>query len=163
MFRLRGYQITAQQLDWLLETQSLTHKLAVQFNQRPRVEVLKQQFEPLGALDASSVGAPPRTLALIRDVQLSVCEQPCFSARTIIPVSSLKGRLRHLRYWGARSIGTLIFGTPCMRRTAPQLARLTGRGHVTTYTSRTLAAQMAPTPDIEGWAVAQSTTCTISP
>jgi len=45
-------------------------------------------------------------------------------ARTVIPASSLRGRLRRLSMLGTRPLGALLFADPGMRRDAPEIARI---------------------------------------
>jgi chorismate--pyruvate lyase len=65
-----------------------------------------------------------REWAIVREVVLLCHEQPWVFARSIIPVSSTRGPLRHLRHWADRSLGALLFKDPSMHRDPFQLARL---------------------------------------
>ena len=64
------------------------------------------------------------SLALIRQVQLLCGEQAWVYARTVIPVSSLRGRLQRLAHLGTRPLGGMLFADPGMQRGDVQLARL---------------------------------------
>ncbi len=63
-------------------------------------------------------------LAIIRQVQLLCDERPWVYARTVIPVSSLSGRLRRLTHLGARPLGAMLFADRGMRRGVVELARI---------------------------------------
>ena len=63
-------------------------------------------------------------LAIIRQVQLLCDEQPRVYARTVIPMSSLRGRLRRLARLGAQPLGAMLFADRGMRRGVVELARI---------------------------------------
>jgi chorismate--pyruvate lyase len=40
----------------------------------------------------------------------------------VIPVTAFRGRLRHLRHWDSRSIGTYLFSNPSLHRSEIEIA-----------------------------------------
>ncbi len=50
--------------------------------------------------------------------------QPWVYARSIFPVSTLKGKLRHLKTLGDQSLGSVLFKDPSMKRTVFEIAML---------------------------------------
>ncbi len=60
----------------------------------------------------------------MREVTLMCYEQPWVFARSIIPISSTRGHLRHLRKWADDSLGELLFKDPGMRREPFEIARI---------------------------------------
>ncbi|MES9838140.1 MAG: chorismate lyase [Candidatus Thiodiazotropha sp.] len=63
-------------------------------------------------------------VALVRDVEL-LCDQiPWVFARTLIPVSSLKGAAQRLTQLGEKPLGAVLFSDPKVKRGATQVARL---------------------------------------
>ena len=74
--------------------------------------------------EARLLNMPKGQRAMVRQVQLLCDEQPWIYARTVIPVTSLRGRLRRLVHLGTRPLGGMLFADPGMRRGTVQLARI---------------------------------------
>ena len=72
------------------------------------------------------LGKPQREQALIREVILQCNDEPWVFARSIVPISSLKGPLRQLRLLGNQPLGALIFKEPSMRRSAFEISLIPG-------------------------------------
>ncbi len=66
-------------------------------------------------------------LALVRDVELLCDHTPWVFARTLIPVSSLKGAAQRLTQLGEKPLGAVLFSDPKVTRGATQVARLLPR------------------------------------
>jgi chorismate--pyruvate lyase len=109
---------------WLLDTASLTLRLQQLCPGRFRVRLLSQSWGRPFENEARVLGMKPGSLALIRQVQLLCGEQPWVYARTIMPVSSLCGRLQRLAHLGTRPLGGMLFADPGMQRGGVELARL---------------------------------------
>lgn len=109
---------------WLTDHGSLTRLLARASKGGFSVRVARQCFDRPSALEAAALGLKPRQQALIREVYLCGNGAPWVYARTVIPVSTLKGRHRTLKLIGTRSLGSLLFRDPGMRREPLQIARL---------------------------------------
>ena len=112
---------------WLLDTASLTLRLQRLCPGRFRVRVLSQQWGSPAIDEAQALQMKPGSLALIRQVQLLCDGEPWVYARTVIPATSLRGRLRRLAYLGTRPLGGMLFSDPGMRRAPVELVRL-GQG-----------------------------------
>lgn len=122
--RVLRRQIPPGLAGWLLDTASLTLRLQRLCPGRFRVRVLSQQWG-LPALDeAQALQMRSGSLALIRQVQLLCDGEPWVYARTVIPATSLRGRLRRLAYLGTRPLGGMLFSDPGMRRAPVELVRL---------------------------------------
>lgn len=67
----------------------------------------------------------PAGRALIRQVQLLCGNRPWVYARTVIPATSMCGRLQRLARLGNRPLGAMLFADPGMRRGRVELARIT--------------------------------------
>ena len=65
---------------------------------------------------------PESSLGWVRQVQLLCDGKPWVYARTIIPLTSLRGRLRRLAHLGTRPLGGMLFADPGMRREIVELA-----------------------------------------
>ncbi|MEW8563034.1 MAG: chorismate lyase [Candidatus Thiodiazotropha sp.] len=66
-------------------------------------------------------------VALVRDVELLCDQLPWVFARTLIPVSSLKGAAQRLTQLGEKPLGAVLFSDPKVSRGATQVARLLPR------------------------------------
>ena len=62
--------------------------------------------------------------ALIRQVHLLCGDHPWVYARTIIPATSMRGRLRRLAHLGTRPLGAMLFADPGMQRGPVELANI---------------------------------------
>jgi len=109
---------------WLLDPASLTRRLQGLCAGEFRVRVLSQVWGRPRLDEARVLGMRRRGLAIIRQVQLLCDERPWVYARTVIPVSSLSGRLRRLTHLGARPLGAMLFADRGMRRGVVELARI---------------------------------------
>lgn len=110
---------------WLLDPASLTRRLQCLCVGEFRVRVLSQVLGRPRPDEARLLKMRHGGLALIRQVQLLCDQQAQVYARTVIPVASLKGRLRRLARLGARPLGAMLFADPGMRRGLVELARVT--------------------------------------
>jgi chorismate--pyruvate lyase len=114
---------------WLLDTASLTLRLQQLCPGRFRVRVLSQAWGKPFEHEARVLGMKSGSHALIRQVQLLCGEQAWVYARTVMPVSSLCGRLQRLAHLGTRPLGGMLFADPNMQRGGLELARL-GAGQI---------------------------------
>jgi chorismate--pyruvate lyase len=80
--------------------------------------------------------------ALIRQVQLLCGGKPWIYARTVIPVNSLRGRLKRLAHLGTRPLGGVLFADPGMRRGVVELASI--RPGQALYTAATARLRTRP-------------------
>ncbi len=65
-----------------------------------------------------------REMAVIRKVLLLCGKQPWVYARTVIPVSSLRGKLQQFTGLGTWPLGGVLFADPGMRRGMLELAEI---------------------------------------
>ncbi len=110
--------------DWLLDESSLTRRLQMACKGRFRVELISLGWERPLLDEAQVLGVKPWQRALIRQVRLWCEDQPWVFARTVIPVSSLRGRQRRLAHLGTRPLGAYLFADPALQRSAMQVARI---------------------------------------
>lgn len=108
---------------WLLDNASLTQKLISLSNQQFRVGVLQQKIERARFSEYRALKLSSRRWAVVREVMLYGNDIPWVYARTIIPLSTLKGKLRRLHYLGSRPLGGTLFADPSMRREMVEIAR----------------------------------------
>lgn len=130
-FSQRWYPATHPLLDmpdnlrhWLLSSGSLTQQLTQFAHGQFHVEPFKQQYQRIFLHESQLLGIHPTARAWVREVYLYGDQpKPWVKARSIIPVSTLNGKGRQLKYLGSRSLGSVLFGryTPQCER---QIARL---------------------------------------
>jgi chorismate--pyruvate lyase len=109
---------------WLLDTASLTLRLQRLCPGKFQVRVLSQAWGTPRIDEARVLEMKPGRLAIIRQVQLLCDGQPRVYARTVIPVTSLRGKLQRLAHLGTRPLGGMLFADPGMQRGAVELARI---------------------------------------
>lgn len=121
-----SYQLPARVRAWLLDDGSLTGRIIASSAGRFGVRRLRQQWAVPRPSEQRLLDIPMRQRALVREVVLAVDGQPLVFARSVFPVSSLTGELRHLRRLRNRALGAILFRFPDMHRTPFELARIPG-------------------------------------
>lgn len=116
--------IEANYLPWLLDKGSLTQKLIAKAEGEFHVKVLRQSIRRVPFSDQQVLKLPTRQWAVVREVILYGQRMPWVYAYTVIPLSTLHGRLRRLHYLGNRSLGEQLFTDPSMQREPVQIAQL---------------------------------------
>lgn len=111
---------------WLLDDGSLTERLMNADQGVFAVSRLSQGFAVPRPSERRLLALPSRQTALVREVVLTLDEQPVVFARSVFPMASLDGDLRHLRQLKNRSLGAILFRHPRMRRAPFELARIDG-------------------------------------
>ena len=111
---------------WLLDSGSLTQRLVAASGGDFKVMVLSQGWQRPEISEAILLDMPHRQMAVIREVLLMCHQQAVVFARSIMPATSLTGRLRHLRHFDNSSLGELLFRDKSMRRHPFQLTRIEG-------------------------------------
>ncbi|RLQ20890.1 chorismate lyase [Seongchinamella sediminis] len=111
---------------WLLDDGSLTGRLIDQQRGTFSVRRLYQGWEVPLPSERQLLGLPNRQLALVREVALNQGSNRVVFARSVLPISSLTGKLAHLRRLQNRPLGAILFSHPGMRRSPFEVARLNG-------------------------------------
>lgn len=124
-------QFTAQELPaaarrWLLDNDSLTARLIALDAGEFSVRRLYQGWQVPLPSEQTLLQVSPRQRALVREVLLRLDERAVVFARSVFPISSLRGELAHLRKLQNRSLGAILFRFPAMQRSPFELARVTG-------------------------------------
>ena len=126
MISLSESTVPAQWRDWLSDTGSLTQRLVDACQGDFSVQILGQELHRPRLSERRALGLPARRLALIREVVLLGAGVPWVYARSVIPLTTLTGRLRSLAHLDNRPLGALLFSDPSMRREPVEIACHTG-------------------------------------
>jgi chorismate--pyruvate lyase len=110
-------------LDWLTDSGSLTARLKQLSDGTFRVKVLSERWVLATAAQRRLLSQQYCSrLMWSRHVQLCVHDRPWVAAHSLIPFSSMKGRLRQLMLLRDRPLGGFLFEQPGLRRRTPELA-----------------------------------------
>lgn len=101
---------------WLDDEGSLTARLVGLSKGQFQVEVLRQQLALPSRDEQQALSMKRPARALIREVILRGYHQPWVFARSVLPLSSLSGKLRHLRKQRNRPLGAFLFSQPQLVR-----------------------------------------------
>ena len=117
------YQVPPCWRDWLADSGSLTARLLKLSSGDLLVKVINQGLAVPKCSEQRALNLSPRRRALIREVILYGGGKPWVYARSVLPLTTLTGRLRKLRHLDSRPLGALLFKDPNMRREPVQVAR----------------------------------------
>jgi chorismate--pyruvate lyase len=106
----------------LLDKGSLTARLVRASKGEFKVKVLYQGWQRPRRSEVKLLGLPERQTAIVREVALCCHGEPWVFARSVIPVTTLTGRLRHLQKFDDSALGGMLFKDRSMRRTEYELA-----------------------------------------
>lgn len=132
--QLFNQSLNSALLPWLFDTSSLTARMIGVCDGKFSVKVMSQRWEKMNAGEAEVMSLPGIPSALVRKVLLCCDEQPLVYARTIIPISTIKGAQRRYANMGNRPLGAMLFADRTMRREAVQVAKLPAGNDIYRYT-----------------------------
>lgn len=115
-------RLNQSQRYWLLGEGSLTRKLVDASDGAFSLQVLKQGLARPRLDEAKALGIKDRQLALVREIVMSGKGQAWVFARSVFPLTSLDGRLRHLKTLDNRPLGALLFNDPSMKRSPIEIS-----------------------------------------
>jgi len=125
--RVDGTRLPLATRRWLLDEGSLTARLQTACGNRLRVRVLSQGWQRPRPSERRALGLGAQDLTLVREVLLECAGEPWVFARSVMPEATLRGRLRHLRKFGARSLGALLFSSRGLKRDPFEVAQVSNR------------------------------------
>jgi len=123
LWKVRGKQPPNPLKSRLIAQGSLTERVRETCPLHFHVNVLRQYWASPFADEARLLKLSPFSYARIREVELCCGNNPIVFARTVIPVSSLRGGLRHLLKLGTQPLGEVLF-TQRAQRINPQICHL---------------------------------------
>lgn len=109
---------------WLTDPGSLTARLIAKSNGQFRVEIVRQFIGRANRNECQALGIHTCHRVLIREVILKGHNQPWVFARSLLPLSSLSGELRHLRKQRNRPLGAFLFSQSHLVRSPIALAAI---------------------------------------
>ncbi len=112
---------------WLIDNGSLTRKLVVLSKDQFEVQVLRQEVATPDAAEANALKMTQQTPVMIREVVLKGRGRPWVFARSILPMTTMTGRLAGLRTLSNQPLGELLFQDPSMTREPLEAACLPAR------------------------------------
>ena len=124
MRRLHLRSLPAHVEEWLSDPGSLTARLIEYCDGRFHVRLLSQQWSRPLESERQVLSMAMGEQALVREVELWCDTMPLVFARTLIPVTSLKGRVRELTMLGTRPLGAVLFSDKSTRRELFEVAEL---------------------------------------
>ena len=122
--QLFNQSIPSSLLPWLFDASSLTARMIELCGQDFSVRVISQRWQKLSAEEASAMSLKHVRSALVRQVLLCCGDRPLVYARTVIPVTTVRGAQRCYANMGNRPLGAMLFADRTMRREDVQVASL---------------------------------------
>jgi len=110
--------------DWLFDAGSLTARIIDNCDDEFSVKVLSVKSATPTPDEVQALKLKPRSQAIVREVLLLCGNQPMVYARTIIPVSSMRGALRGIVKLGNKSLGAVLFADKKMQRKPMEITTL---------------------------------------
>lgn len=108
--------IPAEVASWLFDAESLTARLIANCNGRFSVKVLSVKRCTPTPDEIQALKLRYRSHAIIRQVLLYCDDTPWVYARTVIPMTSLRGALQGLVKLGSKPLGAVLFADKTMQR-----------------------------------------------
>lgn len=114
---------------WLTDQGSLTARLIHHSDDQFAVKLLRQGWAKAHTSELRLLGVNAKHKMLVREVVLQGRGENWVFARSLIPYSSLNGKLKALRNLDNRPLGALLFQDPDMTREPIEVAAITANNH----------------------------------
>lgn len=112
---------------WLQDRGSLTRRIQMRCDNF-RVQPVFQALAMVHDDEREFIGVRPGELALVREVYLYCGESPVVFAHSVVARKDLRGAWRGLNGLGNKSLGTVLFTNPKIKRT-PLVFKKVSAGH----------------------------------
>lgn len=122
--RLHRGRVPANVRPWLFAPGSLTAHVRACCPRRFHLCVLREGLAPPRPDERRALRLPAGRQARVREIALCCAGEPLIVARTVIPLTSLRGRQARLAGLGRRPLGALLFADRSTRREPYEIARL---------------------------------------
>lgn len=120
----RFNELSPLERSWLFNRGSLTSALMAASQGEFGLRVLSQSIQRPRIDEAQALGTNPRHQTLVREIVMTGHGQPWVFARSVIPLQTLSGELRHLKSLDNRPLGAMLFKDPSMQRSPIEAALL---------------------------------------
>lgn len=120
----QAWRLPRELAPWLMDQGSLTARLQAHSDGQFAVTLLRQGWGPARTSELRLLDCRPGEKILVREVILCGRGQPWVFARSLVPYTSLTGRLKALRKLDNRPLGALLFQDPGMTRDPLALASI---------------------------------------
>jgi chorismate lyase len=110
---------------WLSDEGSLTKRLKQLCPAQFSVAVVGTQWVRPELSEAKLLDIPTTQRVMLREVYLKCSDELCVYARSVIPLRTLQGKHRRLKYLGNKPLGEYLFACPGLTRKAIQWSKLT--------------------------------------
>ena len=118
-------QIDPVILAWLSDEGSLTQRLKQFCPEQFSVDVLAEEWGKPDHSEAALLGIPMTQKVLLRQVHLKCGDTLCVYARSVIPLSTLRGKHHRLQYLKNKPLGEYLFANPTLKRSKIEWSKLT--------------------------------------
>jgi chorismate--pyruvate lyase len=118
------FAVPANVWDWLTDAGSLVERLRAHGVEQPRILWVQQAWQFPLRDECRPLRMKPRCYALIREVLIGAGNKPCVFARTVFPQTTLTGAERALAHLGTRTLGSVLFQYPDLKRSEFEVAYL---------------------------------------
>jgi chorismate--pyruvate lyase len=110
--------------DWLQDSSSLTARLLQLSQGEFAVKIVRQVIGIPTLNERKTLRMRRPVRSLIREVILCGRGKPWVFARSVLPLTSLTGSLRHLRQQDTRPLGAFLFSQPQLVRSTIEVAQI---------------------------------------
>ncbi len=114
--QVRHDQLPMELKSWLFHSGSLTHRLCRVCPQPFQVKVRQQKWQRFLREEWQVFQFKGHPWGMVREVDLYCGNIPVVFARTVIPVTSLQGKLRQLLYLGSKPLGEVLYSCAKVQR-----------------------------------------------
>lgn len=108
--------LAALECDWLLHAGSFMQRLREHGIDNPEVQVLQESWQVPLQDEAQQLNLESHDQALVREVLIKSHDAVWMYARTIFPKGILQGKWQELAHLQNRSLGSVLFADPDVRR-----------------------------------------------
>ena len=122
--RVPAFVLPRQWHHWILDSGSLTKRLVALSGGEFKVDLLSLGWQRPQRDERRALGIPLGQRALIREVALRSRGEVVVKARSVIPVDTLKGKERQLKFLGEKPLGAFLFTSRCMQRSGIELGAM---------------------------------------
>ena len=123
-------RVPPQRHAWLSDPGSLTRSVVRTCSGRFEVDLVSQRHGTALPSEARLLGEGKPMAMLVREVRLNCDRRTWVFARTLMPLSELRGALMALTQLGRRPLGEVLFSDPTTHRLRIEVAGIKPRHHL---------------------------------